>query len=254
MGKVGSVMLVSKDPGSTTENHIQHNPVVVNPLTNTLLPWMEISGSPFSVSTGGSYPFLYYMDITNSCLGSYNADLVLSGGYTHHHCTRCSYATSQPNVAFWSVSGNSNNSGPPEFEQAVIPQMMTSREAHGCIEFEGMFLAVGGYSHSYSHGPNGGDPNESYTYHSSVEYYDGAAWREAESLGSARAHFALQEMCGSLVSIGGVTGEDLQYSDTVERLWTVWNSWIPADYLSLDMPVAYAGSAAVSGLDCWQDS
>merc|ERR1712066_1181077 len=170
--KVGSVMLVSKDPGSTTENHIQHNPVVVNPLTNTLLPWMEISGSPFSVSTGGSYPFLYYMDITNSCLGSYNADLVLSGGYTHHHCTRCSYATSQPNVAFWSVSGNSNNSGPPEFEQAVIPQMMTSREAHGCIEFEGMFLAVGGYSHSYSHGPNGGDPNESYTYHSSVEYYD----------------------------------------------------------------------------------
>ena len=60
---------MSKSLNSTTENHIQHNPVITNPLTNSLLPWMEISGSPFSVSTGGSYPFLYHMDITDSCLG-----------------------------------------------------------------------------------------------------------------------------------------------------------------------------------------
>ena len=39
-------------------------------LTGKLLPWMEISGSPFEVYTSGTYPFLYYMDITNSCLGS----------------------------------------------------------------------------------------------------------------------------------------------------------------------------------------
>merc|ERR1719510_2157252 len=101
---VGSVMLVSKSLNSTIENHIQHNPVITNPLTNSLLPWMEISGSPFSVSTGGSYPFLSYMDISNSCLGSYNGDLVLSGGFTYHHCTRCTYGTAQPNVALWSVS------------------------------------------------------------------------------------------------------------------------------------------------------
>ena len=60
---------MSKSLNSTVENHIQHNPVIINPLTGHLLPWMEISGSPFDVFTSGSYPFLYYMDITNSCLG-----------------------------------------------------------------------------------------------------------------------------------------------------------------------------------------
>ena len=61
---------MSKSLNSTTENHIQHNPVIINPLTGKLLPWMEISGSPFDVYTSGTYPFLYYMDITNSCLGT----------------------------------------------------------------------------------------------------------------------------------------------------------------------------------------
>ena len=65
--KVGSVMAVSK--GVHTQNHIQHNPVVTNPVSDGLTPWMEISGSPFNVSTGGVYPFRTYMDISNSCLG-----------------------------------------------------------------------------------------------------------------------------------------------------------------------------------------
>jgi len=248
--KVGSVMSVSKSPSSNTENHIQHNPVVTNPLTNTLLPWMEISGSPFSVSTGGTYPFLSYMDISNSCLGSYNGDLVLSGGFSYHYCTRCTYGTAEPNVALWSVSGNSANTGPPAFEQGVLPPLLNSREAHSCLEFEGMFLVVGGYRHVYSHGPNGGEPQESFTYQSSGEYYDGEGWQQTESLVTARAHFSLEEMCGSLVSIGGQSAE-LEYLDTVERLWSVWNSWLPADYLRLPQPRAHAGSSAVSGLECW---
>ena len=35
---------VSKGSGSTTENRLQHNPMVTNPLTGSLIPWMEISG------------------------------------------------------------------------------------------------------------------------------------------------------------------------------------------------------------------
>ena len=110
-----------------------------------------------------------------------------------------------------------------------------------------MFLVVGGYRHVYSHGPNGGEPQESFTYQSSGEYYDGEGWQQTESLVTARAHFSLEEMCGSLVSIGGQSAE-LEYLDTVERLWSVWNSWLPADYLRLPQPRAHAGSAAVSGL------
>ena len=110
-----------------------------------------------------------------------------------------------------------------------------------------MFLVVGGYNHIYSYGPNGGEPHETFTYQSSGEYYDGESWKEAESLVTARAHFSLEKMCGSLVSIGGQSAE-LEYLNTVERLWTVWNSWIPADYLSLPRPLAQAGSAAVSNL------
>merc|ERR1711874_20504 len=248
--KVGSVMSASKR--SSIENHIQHNPVVINPLTNTLIPWMEVSGSPFSILTGGSGGITNsYLDISNSCLGSYNGDLVLSGGFSYHYCTRCTYGTSERNVVFWSVSGNSANNGPPAFEQGVIPGLTDSREAHSCVEFEGMFLVLGGYGHTYSQGPNGGDPQESLSYQSSGEYYDGVSWHQAESLTTARAHFSLEEMCGSLVSIGGQAGQE-EYLSTVERLWTVWNSWIPADYLSLPQPLAHAGSAAVSNLECWQ--
>jgi len=116
-----------------------------------------------------------------------------------------------------------------------------------------MFLVLGGYGHTYSQGPNGGEPQESLSYQSSGEYYDGVGWHQAESLTTPRAHFALEEMCGSLVSIGGQSGQE-EYLNTVERLWTVWNSWIPADYLSLPQPLAQAGSAAVSNLDCWQSS
>ena len=110
-----------------------------------------------------------------------------------------------------------------------------------------MFLVVGGYSHTYNQGPNGGGPQESFSYQSSGEYYDGESWQEAGGLVTARAHFSLEKMCGSLVSIGGQS-EELEYLSSVERLWTVWNSWLPADYMSLPQPRARAGSAAVSGL------
>ena len=49
--------------------------------------------------------------------GSYNDDLVLTGGFSNHYCTRCSSASSEDNVAVWSMSGNSANTGPPQFEQ-----------------------------------------------------------------------------------------------------------------------------------------
>ena len=131
--------------------------------------------------------------------------------------------------------------------QGVIPAMLTAREGHGCIEFEGMFLAIGGYAHFYSKGPIVDEPSESFTYHSSGEFYDGQFWAELDSLALPRAHFALQPLCGSLVAIGGISGMS-EHLDSVERLWTVWNSWIPADYFRLPQPLAHAGSAAVSGL------
>ena len=110
-----------------------------------------------------------------------------------------------------------------------------------------MFLVVGGYGHIYSHAANGGDPSESFSYERSGEYYDGVAWRQAESLTTARAHFSLEEMCGSLVSIGGQS-DSQDYLASVERLWSIWNSWTPADYLSLPQPRAHAGSASVSNI------
>ena len=131
--------------------------------------------------------------------------------------------------------------------QGVLPPLLSSREAHSCLEFDGMFLVVGGYQHIISGGPNGGGPQETFTFKSSGEYYDGESWQEAGGLVTARAHFSLEEMCGSLVSIGGQS-EELDYLSSVERLWTVWNSWLPADYMSLPQPRARAGSAAVSGL------
>ena len=135
------------------------------------------------------------------------------------------------------------------FVQGVIPAMTTKREGHSCVEFEGMYLVVGGFGYFYSKGPNDLEPNESTTFHSSGEYYDGSEWRELASLARPRAHFALQPMCGSLVSIGGVSGEE--YLTSVERLWTVWNSWLPADYLNLNTGLAHAGSSAVTGLECY---
>ena len=128
-----------------------------------------------------------------------------------------------------------------------MPRLSSSREAHSCVEFEGMFLVLGGYGHVYNNGPNMAEPQETFSYQASGEYYDGLTWQPAESLTTARAHFALEEMCGSLVSIGGQSGEE-EYLDTVERLWTIWNSWIPAEYLSLPQPLAHAGSAAVSNI------
>ena len=213
---------------------------------------------------------------------------MLSGGFSYHYCTRCTYAVMIEIVFLPQVftfteifprpasptlpSGvlreilpipaplpSNRNGGEEELEyissvvlQGVIPGLTDSREAHSCAEFEGMFLVVGGYGHVISGGPNG-PPSETFTYQSSGEYYDGVAWHQAESLTTPRAHFALEEMCGSLVSIGGQSGQ-LEYLDTVERLWTIWNSWIPADYLTLPKPLAYTGSAAVSGLDCWQET
>ena len=100
---------VSKGSGSITENRLQHNPMVTNPLTGSLTPWMEISGeshllspwqayyvpllagSPFNVTTGNAPGMSHtYMDISHSCMGSYGGDLVLTGGGSHHYCTRCS--------------------------------------------------------------------------------------------------------------------------------------------------------------------
>ena len=31
------------------------------------------------------------------------------------------------------------------FVQGVVPELLTNREAHQCLEFEGVFLVVGGY-------------------------------------------------------------------------------------------------------------
>ena len=104
---------VSKGSGSITENRLQHNPMVTNPLTGSLIPWMEISGiskeiplplsldigfiwlligSPFNISTGvyNGPTWTNYLDISHSCMGSYGGDLVITGGRSSHMCTRCS--------------------------------------------------------------------------------------------------------------------------------------------------------------------
>ena len=73
----------------------------------------------------------------------------------------------------------------------------------------------------YSQGPHG-PGHDTYSDHSSAEYYDGAEWHAAGSLTQPRSrdthvcpvsravychrsHFALQPLCGSLVSVGGMS-------------------------------------------------
>lgn len=78
------------------------------------------------------------------------------------------------------------------------------------------------YDHVYSQGPHG-PGHDTYSDHSSAEYYDGAEWHAAGSLTQPRSHitvtchelchtehchrshFALQPLCGSLVSVGGMS-------------------------------------------------
>ena len=33
--------------------------------------------------------------------------------------------------------------------QGVVPELLTNREAHQCLEYEGVFLVVGGYGPAY---------------------------------------------------------------------------------------------------------
>lgn len=50
-----------------------------------------MAGSPFNVTTGTAPGMSYtYLDIAHSCMGAYGGDLVLTGGGSHHYCTRCS--------------------------------------------------------------------------------------------------------------------------------------------------------------------
>ena len=35
------------------------------------------------------------------------------------------------------------------FVQGVVPELLTNREAHQCLEYEGVFLVVGGYGPAY---------------------------------------------------------------------------------------------------------
>lgn len=84
---VGSVMAVSTLTNSSSNSkahHIQYNPVMINPLTNSMSSWFEMPGSNFSLDTffddPDSQPWTYYLDLENACLGSYNGDLILSGG------------------------------------------------------------------------------------------------------------------------------------------------------------------------------
>ena len=90
------------------------------------------------------------------------------------------------------------------FVQGVVPELLTNREAHQCLEYEGVFLVVGGYGpayiyylhsiyyllsrydHVYSQGPHG-PGHDTYSDHSSAEYYDGAEWHAAGSLTQPRS-------------------------------------------------------------------
>ena len=35
------------------------------------------------------------------------------------------------------------------FVQGVVPELLINREAHQCLEYEGVFLVVGGYGPAY---------------------------------------------------------------------------------------------------------
>ena len=47
--------------------------------------------SPFNIYTGGTYPFVYYLDISSSCVTSHDDSVILSGGWSTNPCSRCSY-------------------------------------------------------------------------------------------------------------------------------------------------------------------
>jgi len=254
--KVGSVMMTSRPKNSTISNYIQHNPVVHNSGNSGNVPpitsWMQIMGSPFTLGTeGNTFP----RDISNSCLSSFDGDLLLTGGSESERCTRCSSRGSQPFVGRWSIAGRADGMGPPEFENGVVPNMNEAREAHSCAEFDGGVVVSGGFHESQYQGPNGGPPLETFELKNSAEFYDGTQWITMQNMNTPRAFFQLQPMCGAVVAIGGESRLNAEtvgtFLETVEQAWSVYGEWIPAAHLDLPEPLAYAASSSVSGLDCW---
>merc|ERR1711892_48031 len=257
---VGSVMMTSKDKESDASNHIQHNPAQSRPPFGTMTHWMEIIGSPFNLSTTDGYNREYVRDISHSCLASFNGDLLLTGGSESQACQRCSLRDSQPYVGKWSVLGNSDGTGPPKFENEIIPDMHEAREAHACTEFDGGVLVSGGYRRNISQGPNGDPPVDNYNQKRSSEFFNGAEWIPllGKDMNTPRSHFQLQPMCGAVVAIGGGSMKDgdpdyLTPLSSVEQTWSIYGEWVPAPYFDLPEPLVFAASASVIDMDCWID-
>ena len=265
--RVGSVMMVSKDtdvegPDPRGETYrIQHNPVHHNP--GGITQWMQISGSPFSLGRG----------FHDADLSGYNGDLYLSGGFGLAEGAFGSTAGSVVSVARWSVSGTELVSGPPAFEDGVVPNMgnqwdgghrqsaITGREGHASAVFSENLVVGGGFCHhmeSCGGGASCCQCNSCRTL-SATEYYDGVEWRNMADMVHARAHFGLQPMCGMLVALGGITVQSTgdgvacpedQLLSSLEVTWSLEGEWVEEDWLELPEARGYFTALAVNEMEC----
>ena len=145
--------MISKDVDSETYR-LQHNPAHANN-GGSMTQWMEITGSPFDLGR----------DLQQASFSDYKGDLYVSGGYDMRI-----YNIPNPSgggiargsvgsVARWSSVGSELGSGPPAFEDGVVPDMMnqwggkpsydaglpSGREGHASVEFDGNLVVSGGY-------------------------------------------------------------------------------------------------------------
>merc|ERR1711970_516044 len=259
--RVGSVMMVSKDTEMEATYRIQHNPVHHNP--GGMTQWMQISGSPFSLGK--------YREFSDAELSGYNGDLYLSGGFDLAEGAMGSTAGSVASVARWSVSGSEIVSGPPAFEDGLVPDLsdqwgggkssISGREGHASAVFTDSLVVSGGFCHHIESCHWSVDCcrcNSCKTLHG-AEYYDGLEWRNMADMVHARAHFGLQPMCGMLVALGGVTvqstGDGLVCSQeelisSLEVAWSLDGEWVEEDWLEMPEARGYFTALSVSGMEC----
>jgi len=265
--KVGSVMMVSKDTEVEGTNwwegiyHIQHNPVHHNP--GGITQWMQISGSPFNLGRG----------LRDAELSGYNGDLYLSGGFDVAEGGFGSTAGSVGSVARWSVSGTELVSGPPAFEDGVVPDMsdqwgggqrqssITGREGHASAVFTENLVVGGGFCHHLESCGGGATCCQCNSCRTlpAVEYYDGGEWRNMADMVQARAHFGLQPMCGMLVALGGVTVHSVgdgvgctedQLLSSLEVAWSLEGEWVEEDWLEMPEARSHFAALAVTDMEC----
>jgi len=255
---VGSVMMISKNADSQTYR-LQHNPAHANN-DGFLTQWMEMTGSPFDLGR----------DLQRASFSDHKGDLYLSGGFdsvsNDHPFGGGETEGSVGTVARWSSVGSELGSGPPAFEDGVVPYMMSQwdgdgefldfhsgREGHASVEFDGNLVVSGGFCFHFE--GCGGDMANSCCHCNSraiiraAEYFAGEEWKEMTAMRYARAHFGLQPMCGKLVAFGGMDWRDDLLS-SLEVVESVESQWARNPWLEMPEAKAYFSAISVTDLEC----